>query len=135
MRQKLKASKELQQFMRDRKLGILDETTPGIMAKTGATGAHWHIGPDRQALLNLEKLIARKGIKLQNGGTIKYTPFNQDGGDEIHLVQDTPNPYKPKYDLSRNPFIDETDFNRWYSYIAGVKKLSPDPNDPEHYYD
>ena len=78
MRQKFKASKELQQFMRDRKLGILDETTPDIMAKTGATGAHWHIGPDQQAVLNLEKLIARKGTKLQNGGTIKYTPFNQE---------------------------------------------------------
>lgn len=33
--------------MRDRKLGIIDETTPEVMSKTGATGAHWHIGPDQ----------------------------------------------------------------------------------------
>ena len=40
MRRKVKESKEFQQFMRDNKFGIIDETTPDVMAKTGATGAH-----------------------------------------------------------------------------------------------
>lgn len=142
MRQKLKVSKELQQFMHDNKFGIIDETTPEVMAKTGATGAHWHVGPDQWALRNFETLIAKKGAKLQNGNTISYTPLIQDREEwrngiyeDVHFVDVPPKPYKPKYDLSKNPFIDESDFNRWYSYIASVKNLSPNPDDPEHHYD
>ena len=30
---------------------------------------------------------------------------------------------------------DEKHFNQWYSEIARVTKLAPNPNDPEHYYD
>ena len=129
MRRKVKESKEFQQFMRDNKFGIIDETTPDVMAKTGATGAHWHVGPDQWALRNFETLIARKGMKLQNGNSIEMP------NPEIHFVPYVPKPYKPKYDLSKNPFIDNTEFNKWYSYIAGVKGLSTNPDDPEHYYD
>ena len=40
MRKKLKESKELGQYLREHKIGIIDETTPDVMARTGATGAH-----------------------------------------------------------------------------------------------
>lgn len=41
-----KNNPELIQFMRDKGWGVLDETDPATMAKTGATGAHWHVGKD-----------------------------------------------------------------------------------------
>ena len=38
-------------------------------------------------------------------------------------------PLEPSKDL------DETDFLDWYSNIAKGSNLSPDPDDPRHYYD
>jgi len=122
MRKKLKDSKSLQQFMRDHKLGIIDETTPEVMSKTGATGAHWHIGPDQWALRNFETLIARKGAKLQKGG-------------DIYLVQSAPKPYKPKYNLTKNPFLDTDAFDKWYQYYSKITGSNPNPDAPEHHYD
>ena len=39
-------------------LGVLDETSPSMMARTGATGKHFHIGPDRLALETWNKWIS-----------------------------------------------------------------------------
>ena len=41
---------DVKEWFRMRDWGILDETTPQMMAKTGATGKHFHIGPDRAAV-------------------------------------------------------------------------------------
>ena len=40
----------VREWFKMRNWGILDETTPQMMAKTGATGKHFHIGPDRAAV-------------------------------------------------------------------------------------
>ena len=40
----------VREWFKMRDWGILDETTPQMMAKTGATGKHFHIGPDRAAV-------------------------------------------------------------------------------------
>ena len=40
----------VREWFKIRNWGILDETTPQMMAKTGATGKHFHIGPDRAAV-------------------------------------------------------------------------------------
>lgn len=40
----------VREWFKVRNWGILDETTPQMMAKTGATGKHFHIGPDRAAV-------------------------------------------------------------------------------------
>lgn len=42
-------------WLRDNDFGILDETTPEMLAKTGGTGAHWHIGKDKAANRNFFK--------------------------------------------------------------------------------
>jgi len=44
-------------YMREHNLGILDERSQQMQARTGATGAHFHIGPDKNAILNFEYLI------------------------------------------------------------------------------
>ena len=49
IKQKMLSNPEIQQFFSDKGLGVLDETSPDVMKKTGATGQHFHIGPDKAA--------------------------------------------------------------------------------------
>lgn len=65
LRQKLRNSPELIKYMQDQGFGIIDETTPEMQSRTGATGAHWHIGKDKLAQSGLQDILsARHGIKL-----------------------------------------------------------------------
>ena len=50
LRNILANNQDVKEWFRMRDWGILDETTPQMMAKTGATGNHFHIGPDRAAV-------------------------------------------------------------------------------------
>ena len=50
LRKILANNQDVKEWFRMRDWGILDETTPQMMAKTGATGKHFHIGPDRAAV-------------------------------------------------------------------------------------
>ena len=77
LRQQMKNSPGLIQWMRDNTYGVYDETTPEVLEKTGGTGAHWHVGKDRVAIDGLEKLILRKGgkIKRYQKGDVVYWPF------------------------------------------------------------
>lgn len=101
LRTKLKNSPTLIKWLQDKGYGILDETTPATMAMTKATGAHWHIGPDKKAISGLLTLIARYGgvLKAQQGTSIAYTPYNSP-----RLIEPGPQPYKRQFDLSYNPF-------------------------------
>lgn len=65
LRQKLRNSPELIKYMQDNGFGIIDETTPEMQLRTGATGAHWHIGKDKLAISGLQAILsARHGTKL-----------------------------------------------------------------------
>lgn len=56
------ANRELVEYMLQTGLGILDEYTPnGYQSRTGATGNHMHIGPDRLALKCQQKLYTKYG--------------------------------------------------------------------------
>lgn len=50
LRNILANNQEVREWFKQRNWGILDETTPQMMAKTGATGKHFHIGPDSAAI-------------------------------------------------------------------------------------
>ena len=50
LRNILANNQDVKEWFGMRDWGILDETTPQMMAKTGATGKHFHIGPDRAAV-------------------------------------------------------------------------------------
>lgn len=50
LRNILANNQDVKEWFRMRDWGILDETTPQMMTKTGATGKHFHIGPDRAAV-------------------------------------------------------------------------------------
>ena len=61
-----KAPKTLK-WIRDNKMGILDETTPEMLARTGGAGAHWHIGRDKMAVDSFSKMFPIG----KNGGVLK----------------------------------------------------------------
>lgn len=65
LKQQLRNNPELVKWMQDNGFGIIDETTPEMQSRTGATGAHWHIGKDKLAQSGLQAILsARHGIKL-----------------------------------------------------------------------
>lgn len=80
LKQQLKENPELVKWMQDNGFGIIDETTPEMQARTGATGAHWHIGKDKLAQSGLQAILsahhgikfpiiyAKPGRKLENNG-------------------------------------------------------------------
>lgn len=45
----IKTNPEIRNYMMSKGLGVLDETTKEMLARTGGTGAHYHIGPDKIA--------------------------------------------------------------------------------------
>ena len=48
------------QWFKDHNFGLLDETSKEMMQRTGATGKHFHIGPDKIAINNWNKLTSDK---------------------------------------------------------------------------
>ena len=83
MKEKINNNEALKAWLRENKIGILDETNPTTMKKTGATGAHWHIGPDKAALADFELIFGKNGVKLpvleqyKSGGKIYIKPENR----------------------------------------------------------
>ena len=53
----MKRSSKFIAYMKSHGLGILDERSKEMQAKTGATGPHFHIGPDQSALSNFKLLF------------------------------------------------------------------------------
>lgn len=47
--QVIRNTPEIRDYMISKGLGILDETTKEMLARTGGSGAHYHIGPDKIA--------------------------------------------------------------------------------------
>jgi hypothetical protein len=47
-------------------LGVINETDPETMKKTGATGAHYHIGPDSHYVEEVDKRFAEVSLSTQN---------------------------------------------------------------------
>lgn len=84
----IRNSPDLVAYMKEHGYGIYDETTPEVLSRTGGTGAHWHLGPDRNAILGLETilkgkqglkipiLLAKNGTKTQRYGTRKEQKRN-----------------------------------------------------------
>ena len=64
-------------WFKQRGYGILEETTPSVMKRTGATGKHLHIGPDTSA----RKMFNYRISKAQQG--MKIAPFIEYESAEI----------------------------------------------------
>lgn len=57
LRQQIRNSPEFVKWMQSKGYGILDETTKDMLARTGGSGAHWHIGKDKSALEGLKQFL------------------------------------------------------------------------------
>lgn len=57
LRQQVQNSPEFVKWMQSKGYGILDETTKDMLARTGGSGAHWHIGRDKSALEGLKQFL------------------------------------------------------------------------------
>lgn len=53
---------EIIEYLSKHNLGILDETNPEVMARTKATGKHWHIGPDKNGLAGQKYSVITKYV-------------------------------------------------------------------------
>lgn len=85
LRSQITSKPELVKYMRENGYGILDETTPEMLARTGGTGAHWHIGRDRIATDNFRQWFGKNGgviPKYQNG---KQLPDYEDLVKKVEL--------------------------------------------------
>lgn len=61
----IRNSPDLVAYMKEHGYGIYDETSSDTLSKTGGTGAHWHIGPDKVAITGLETILkGHKGLKI-----------------------------------------------------------------------
>lgn len=61
----IRNSPDLIAYMKEHGYGIYDETTPEVLQRTNGTGAHWHLGPDRNAILGLEAILkGKRGLKI-----------------------------------------------------------------------
>ncbi len=101
-------------WLKSKGYGILEETTPNIMKKTGATGKHLHIGPDSSALEMTQKRLAKaaKGLKF---------PFVSFETVETNI----PTVKLPLYD-------NEFDISSWSSGVTkeGIPMVKNNLNDP-----
>ena len=57
LRQDLINNPDIREYFANNGLGIIDETTKYMMQRTGATGKHFHIGPDTLAVQTWDKWI------------------------------------------------------------------------------
>lgn len=73
-KESFKNATKTREWLNKNGFGILEETTPEILAKTGGTGPHWHIGKDRIAVSNFASMFKNGGIiKAQWGSPIVKT--------------------------------------------------------------
>lgn len=70
LRQEIYSNSRIRNWMNRHNWGIIEETTPEVMAKTGATGKHWHFGPDSVAVTNWRRNLIKYG---QNGFKFENT--------------------------------------------------------------
>lgn len=62
---KIYSNPRIVSWLKSKGYGILEETTPEVMKKTGATGKHLHIGPDSSALAMTQKRLSKAASGLK----------------------------------------------------------------------
>lgn len=64
LKRQILASPKLVAFMKENGIGIINETIPEVMRQTGATGPHFHVGPDQWALQHFERWLRNEKENL-----------------------------------------------------------------------
>jgi peptidase M15 len=66
IKRKMQNSEKIKRFFYENGLGIIDETDPNTMKKTGATGKHFHVGPDQLATKTWTAWIGNTNYSTNN---------------------------------------------------------------------
>lgn len=64
LKRQILASPKLVAFMKEKGIGIINETIPEVMRQTGATGPHFHVGPDQWGLQHFERWLRNEKENL-----------------------------------------------------------------------
>ena len=64
LKRQILASPKLVAFMKEKGIGIINETIPEVMQQTGATGPHFHVGPDQWGLQHFERWLRNEKENL-----------------------------------------------------------------------
>lgn len=67
LKEQIYSNPTIVQWMNDHGWGIIEETTPEVMAKTGATGKHWHFGSDSMGVQNFKRRLEEYNNKVEKG--------------------------------------------------------------------
>ena len=94
LRNQIYSNPRIVNWLKTHRIGILEEITPDVMSKTGATGMHFHVGPDKWALrmssmyINYDDIQASKKSASKSGQErLKYVKnylMQNYGLDAIH---------------------------------------------------
>ena len=90
LRQKIYGNPRIVNWLKSKGWGILEETTSNIMHKTGASGKHWHFGPDSAAIKMSEQngvSYAKSGIKISKKNIGKFTSYSNLGATCLSLLK------------------------------------------------
>lgn len=78
LRNEIYGNPRIVNWLKQKGWGILEETNKNVMNKTGATGKHWHFGPDTAAI-NMSKQngidYAKLGIKIKKKNQGSFTEY------------------------------------------------------------
>ena len=139
LRKKVKESPELSKFLKDNGYDILDETIPSVMARTGATGPHWHVHKRRDIASASKGLKFENIFRMQKGNKfpIYYNPYNKDNSKQSTDFVDN------FYDTyTETPRFNFEGYKKEYSLTSEeptreqITVQKPDvPQEDEHYWD
>lgn len=117
---------EIRNWMQENGMGILEETTPGMLLRTGGSGSHWHIGPDKIALNNYRQMISTLEKKYPKEKENLYSilkPGNKVGNKETRLFTDLKSTgwYSSEDQLKK--YLPQ--ITRYYNILTVQYKLDP----------
>lgn len=104
LRKKLTSNPKILNFFYSNGLGIIDETDPATMKKTGATGKHFHVGPDTWAL--------QTWASWTNGWQPKGTQTQQEWANNLY------NAYTKELKKFYGDKYSNSDYNRIAKYMT-----------------
>lgn len=117
---------EIRNWMQKNGMGILEETTPGALLRTGGSGNHWHIGKDRSALTNYSEMIKTFENKYPNEKTNLHNilkPGVKEGSKEYRLFNDLKDTKWYSSEEQLKQYLPQ--ITRYYNILTVQYKLDP----------
>ena len=86
LKKRIYSNQRIVSWLVNHNIGILEETTPEVMNKTGATGKHFHVGPDQWAIQMSSRYITYNGNNQQTTINPSKKNAGKDGKERMRYV-------------------------------------------------